>query len=71
VGGEGLTMGLKADVEVGQAIIIGSAVVRVVQKKGTRTRLDIIAPKETRIVTGPTENEVEYTVKATRTREPT
>jgi sRNA-binding carbon storage regulator CsrA len=63
-------MGLKADVEVGGAIIIGSAVVRVVAKKGSRTRLEITAPKETRIVTGPTENEVDYTVKEASTRRP-
>ncbi|HEY0964091.1 MAG TPA: hypothetical protein VGE69_17210 [Pseudomonadales bacterium] len=60
-------MGLKADVGVGEAIIIGNAVVRIVQKNGYRARLDIIAPKETRIVTGPTESEVDNTIKASRT----
>lgn len=57
-------MGLKADIEPGGKIIIGDAVVRCERKRGGRTRLEIIAPKKTRIVPNPTDLDVDATVRA-------
>jgi len=57
-------MGLKADIEPGGRIIIGDAVVRCERKRGGRTRLEIIAPKKTRIVPNPTDLDVDATVRA-------
>lgn len=59
-------MGLKADVEPGQSLIIGDAVIRVEYKKGGRTRLDIIAPSKTRIVSRPTDVDVDAMLQAAK-----
>lgn len=63
-------MGLKADIEPGQSLIVGNAVVRCEYKKGGRTRLDIIAPDTTRIVVRPTDVEIEHTVDASKRDRP-
>ena len=59
-------MGLKADIEPGQSVIVGDVVIRCEYKKGGRTRLDIIAPEKTVIVSKPTDVEVDAAVSVAR-----